>query len=301
MSENKELRKIYDGIKERLILKKKFKEDSVIISLFTIKSNVTYKILKESAIVLDSTKKMSFQKLESLGLIRLTDETNLYCITAKGVWEIEKENGMLDIEKLVKNIDGKFFESRFFREPVLSDKEKVLILSFIAIRAFSKQSSLDLKSSETALEKMQNIITTSFNLLKEEKLLQKLTLSDLFGKRGNEHPVSNVIRHTDQLLKKTRGIYQTMGNQRYFLNLYPENNFSKNDLIHLFGSVFQDKLTIEKKDKFIDFLKNTAYNDCMYLYSDLNAQLFLNPAYDSIIDEALEMYLISKNKYKVGK
>lgn len=285
----------YDHLRDRMILKNKIKGNSILVSFFSIKSNETYKLLSEASIDITAANKYEFEVLETSGFIRQTDTNDKYAITAVGIWEIEKQKNLLHIDQLLKDIDKKFFDI-FETDAVLSDKEKVIILSFIAIRSFSVDSALDLKSGDTALAKMEEIISKSFDLLKQNKCITKLTFAELFGKQGNEHPVSHVIRHTDKILKKTRGIYQTLGSQKYYLNIGTESSISTNQLSYLFGLIFKNKMSNELKDSVSKFLEDTSHNDSMYLFN-LDSHRFASPKYDVAIKEALDVYYDSKNKY----
>ena len=77
----------------------------------------------------------------------------------------------------------------------------------IAARAFSSESAIDLKTSDKTLDVMREIIDGTYKLLSSLKVVTKLQIEELYGKKGNEHEVSNLIRHTDSLPRLTRGIY----------------------------------------------------------------------------------------------
>lgn len=290
-----QLNRVYLNLKTLLTLKKRLKDNSVLVAIINIKSNDAYKLLSESGIKPVSIPREVFDSLVAGGLIRMAEKPDKYVITVKGIWEIESRNGAINTDILLEHIDRKFFD--LFREGgQLTEKEKVILLAMIAVRSFTKESALDLKKGENVLTCLQSLIQSSFELLSRHRIIRKLKLGELFGAQGNEHPVSHLIRHTDALLKRTRGIYKTLGKQKYYLELYDGGVITEEALMTLLGYIFGSAMTTELKQEFSKFCLTNAYEQSTYLF-DLSVHRFANPIYDEQINEALEKYYASKYKW----
>jgi hypothetical protein len=230
--------KLYDTLEKN---NKKITKKSLILTFFNIKSNDRNQLLREGAIQGFKIPATVMSYLEKNNLIRQTDEAMFYSITAKGIYEVECKKEVINNDIFLNFFDKKFFNPFKLSEKSLSEKQKIIIFSMIAIRSFSEDSALDLKKSEKTLNAIQDVINSTYNKLKSLKLIPKLKFDNLYGKKGNEHPVSNLIRHTDELPKLTKNVYKALGNQKYYLDLFSNNSFLKNNLNLLFEKIFDDK------------------------------------------------------------
>ena len=291
-----QLNRIYSNLRDLLTLKKRFRDNSVLVSIINIKSNEAYKFLTESGVKPATIPHTIFDRLQLDGLIRMAEKPDNYTITVKGVWEIESKAGTMSTDTLLERIDNKFFDL-FGETGQLSDKEKIVLLAMIAVRSFSAQSALDLKKGETFLSHLQLLLESSAELLSRYGVIRKLGSQDLFGAQGNEHPVSNLIRHREALLKRTRGIYKTLGQQRYFLDLLDGDEIAEDRLVMLFGYIFGSKMSPGFKADLSKFCSKSAYEGSFYLF-DLSVHRFANPIFDEQFNEALEKYYASKYRWE---
>lgn len=294
-----QLRRFYSNLKNQLILKKKLKENSVLFSIINVKSNESYKLLSESGIEKVSISQSIFDTLEFNEMIRMAEVPEKYVITVKGIWEIELTNGYINTNILLQMLDKKFFDL-FKEEGQLTEKEKVILFAMISVRAFSSESALDLKKGETVLNCLQELLQESYELLSRNNVIIKLKASDLFGAPGTEHPVSNLIRHTDALLKRTAGKFMTLGRQRYYLALFDQYKISETGLASLFGLIFGSQMTPLMKQEISNFCQKNAYYLSTYLF-DFSVHQLANPVYDEQFNEALEKYFASKYKWDSNK
>lgn len=290
----RQLNSIYTLLKNRLILKKKLKNNSILISIMNVKSNEAFKLLSESVIKKTSIPYDVFNYLLSNNYIRMADKPENFIITVKGIWEIESKNKIINTNILLEFIDKKFF-GVFKDIGKLNEKEKVILFTMIAVRSFSPESALDLKKGNIVLSCLEELIKDSFNFLYKNNIISKLNLEILFGAQGNEHPVSHLIRHTDALLKRTRGIYKTLGKQKYYLDLLNDKKISTEGLVLLLDSIFESNITPHLKQEISDFCIEHSYSKSKYLF-DLNVHNFAHPIYDEQFNEALESYFV--NRYK---
>lgn len=282
------LRKYYSKLQDYLLLKRKLKknQNSVLISLINTKSNAAYEALSKSAIQSMYVPKAFFDHLLSSGYIRRTDIRGYSTITCKGVWKVENDEGNLHLNTLLGSIDAKFFDV-FARAKPLKDKEKIVILSMISVRSFSEKSALDLKKDDRILTELQELIVSAYRLLQRHNVIGSLTEDKIFGAKGNEHPVSNLIRHTDTLKKITQGIFKSVRPQKYYLDLFKDSDISVESLVFLFDLIVKDKLTFQFVNDLKKFCLESAYKKSAYLY-DFSKHTFTRPEYDEFVPEAIE-------------
>ena len=137
-------------------------------------------------------------ELLGAGWVREAGEASRYSITALGLWEIERNDGLLDEAGLLEYLDSKYFDL-FGGSPRLKDRERVVLLALIAARAFSDKSCVDLLKDSHTMDGWRTILEKSYQLLFSLGFVAKLDETALFAAKGNEHPVSHLIRHTDAL------------------------------------------------------------------------------------------------------
>lgn len=293
---NKELQflgKYYSNLEENLVLEKGKKFKSLIFSLMKTTSNTRFSILENSSLQDYRTPDSILSKLKSEGLIRDSSKIGRSVITAKGIHRIEKLKGILEEDTIVSHIDREYFDLPM-KIGSLSDKEKVILFSMVAIRAFSEDSTIDLKKGGTVLNAIQKLLEEAYDFLNKNRFIGNLDKSDLYGKRGNEHPVSNLIRHTVDLPKKTRGVYKCEGQQRYFLDLYKGSSVEIDKLAYLFFLVFSKKAKIEIKSEIENFCNKIPYELSVYIFEMRNHK-FAKPSFDKIISGSITEYFLKKN------
>jgi hypothetical protein len=291
------LLKFYNLLYDNLELKKKLKDKSIIKSFIDIKANDRYRLLNDSSITSEKLPTDQLQTLLKTGMIRNTDEINKYIITAKGVWEIEKNNNIISELSLIEFIDNKFYNF-FDSEIKLRDREKSIIFSMICARSFSLKSSVDLKKDDFALNSWKEIIEKCADKLISLNIINTKNKENLFGGKSTEHPVSNLIRHTDELPRKTKGLYKAAGKQQYFLDIFKDNVFNKEELSYLIWIVFSEQYDNIIIDDILKFCNNIAYNESVYVY-DINTHIFSTPEYDDILRDAFRESIILKNKWEL--
>lgn len=284
------LEKFYQKLYDNLEKLNKLKENSIIISFLYIKSNDQYRLLNESSIFSYKIPKEIINNLQERKLIRNTDTLNNYVITAKGIWDIENKKNILNEIKLINYIDNKFFNVYKLSEKPLTDKQKVILFSMLAARTFSEKSSIDLKKDESVMNTWKEIVDKSYETLTSLHIISELDKDDLFGKKenkGNEKPVSHLYRHTDELPKKTRGLFKAIGKQKYFLDVSKDSEISKDSLGFLFKQIFESKvLSLTEINEIDTFCQEIAFTKNIYVF-DPREHIFSKPEYDEIIRETL--------------
>jgi hypothetical protein len=157
----------------------------------------------------------------------------------------------------------------------------------IAARTFSDKSPVDLKKDVYCMNSWKKILDTTCDLLIKLKIIKKLDSTTLYGKEGNEHPVSNLIRHTDALPKKTRGIYKAIRDQKYFLDIYQNDEISTEKLSYLFNLILGNSLELNQVEDILPFLNKIAYGSDIYLF-EADQHIFSDSKYELNILQALK-------------
>lgn len=294
MKEKSVLNKLYMRLNNDLTLKRKLKssDKTILETLLNIKSTERYKILDSISIEKNFENDSDINKLVNLNHLRMTDHLNKYTLTAFGIWDYESKIMGKTNDTILEIIDKKYFDT-FGKNIPLNDREIVVLFLLITLRSFSKKSFIHLKINDSLLNNLQELIESCYEILLEMK---EVNTSDIgiFGKKGNEHPVSNLLRHTDQLPKKTKGIYSTLGNdQKYYLNLYNEdennfNNFELN-LKFIISLIFKNEFDSNQYKILINFLSN-KYNSYFFLFYDPVIHIFKEPRFAEAIEKILFMH-----------
>jgi len=285
------LKTMYDNLIRDLTIKNKYKNQSVLESLLMVKSNVRYKIFKDSSQQIDDLDLAN--ALINDKLIRAYEDDNKYTLTALGLWEVENEK--YPLMKLLDFFDDKYFNISGHAKQII-DKEKIILLSLISLRSFSLKYAIDLKKNNNVLNNLKIVLDDICELLIEIGEIKENYRKQLYGKKGNEHIVSNVFRHTDSLPKKTHAIYTTVNPQKYFLNIPNNDEAMEKYLILLFGKIFENKVNLTNRSVNIILrkIKNIAYNFSPKVFLDETNE-FVCYSYDKIIINALNKMFMGDN------
>lgn len=288
---HRSLRRFYTDVRDRLLLDRKLRGESVLISCLQVKKNVRYRLLSDASIDEFGVPSRELQDLLAGGFIRESAEMSRYSITAKGIWEIETQEGILNQQRLVEYLDRKNFDL-FGKKPRLTNREKVIVLSLLAARAFSETSCVDLKKDDATMNGWKHVIEKAYELLRGLGLIPDLKRENLLKTEGNEHAVSHLVRHTDALPRKTRGLYRAPGKQRYYLDLYDERDIPVAKIAFMFRLVFEGGLDLDGVDRVLKFCNTVAYDDAILVF-ELTSHIFSNPSFDGVVKEGLRLSLVS--------
>lgn len=281
------LKKIYHKLYACLTSEKRIHDKSALISLLDVKSNSRLRIIADSNIPSHKIPAFILNELKQKAYIRESkDEIDQIVITAKGIWTVEKDKGILDSKSFINFVDNKWFNFSKSIKP-LSEKEKIIILAMIATRAFSESSAVDLKQNELVLNNWKGILNASFDFLKDNKIISKLKVNELYGKGGNEHPVSHLIRHTDALPKKTKGIYRAPGKQKYYLDVFQNLGLNTLKISYLVKLITNDKNDFVFSNKIISFCNKISFEKCIYVF-DLEKHIFNKPEFELQLEGAIK-------------
>lgn len=287
--------KLHSSISEKYSKKKTF--TSLIYPLVNVKSNNRLEIFDHAKFEIDETNSHSAKVLVDDGLARWMDDNQNLILTLKGIWEYESSNNLVDFKTVMSILDEKYLDFIQIKDNHLKDRDKVVLFSMIATRAFSHNCPVDLMMDD-AKDVWKDVLDSSRRLLAEVGVIENSEDDKFYGKKGNEHLVSNIFRHTDELPKLTQRIFNALGNQRYYLHIY-EADVGKPvlKLGYLFKKIKDVNSAKGKKigkesiwdsshDKIADHLYRIAIEKNIYLF-DPQKYEFLNTRFQQDIVEAL--------------
>ncbi|NLT38804.1 MAG: hypothetical protein GXX95_11735 [Methanomassiliicoccus sp.] len=292
---NRYLQKFYDSYRDNLDMKKKLISKSVLLSSLRVKNNVRFTALNESAIVAAKIPSDVLFELKQNGWVRDTEDMSTVTISAKGIWYIEKRNGILGEEALLDFIDDNYFAMVEASKP-LSEKEKVIIFGMLTTRAFSINSAVDMRKDDSVKDTWKEVMISAFEKLKELGAVERLEIVDLMPTQGIEHPASHLIRHTDSLPRKTRAIFKASGKNKYYLDMYVNDSLSTEKLAYLFWLVFGRLLDSDNVEKISEYCREVAYNKSIYVF-DLDEHKFSTPEYDELIRTSIIDSIIMRSQW----
>ncbi len=300
-SEKHVLRSFYDRLRENLLLergKNDLVENSIILTILKTQGTTRDRIIRKSKLTAIDIPVDGLSQLIEKGAVQSTGTFDSYVITAKGVWLFEQEKGILNDEKFLTFMTDTYFatENSLPKCKIdLDDKERVILLSMIAARAFSIDSMVDLKKGDATREKWKEILCSSYDLLKEMGLIKTAKKSTFSDNTGNEHVVVSLFRHNGKMPKKTKSIYRYTRNCEYYLDLY-EGTFSNEKLSYLFWKVFNNSISNTSIEKIQAYCNDIASKEKIFLF-EVGKHIFAKPGYDRILKDCLIDSIRSKDKW----
>ena len=301
-AERHSLKRFYDRLRENLKAERRQHElagDSVLITLLKTQSATRYRLLRKSTLKSIDVSAGGLSTLLQNGDVQSTGDFDSYVITARGVWRFEQELGLLNEEKLLSYLTDNYFATKNLlpkSKTDLNDKERVILLAMIAARAFSQDSTVDLKRGDMSRDKWKEIFGSSFDLLNGMGLVRNARRQAFTDDRGNEHIVVSVFRHNNQMVQKTQAIYRYTGDYEYYLDLYKDGMFSCDKLSYLFWKIFQGNIEHRQVDQIADYCTKVSSKESIFLF-DMGKHVFGMPTYDRILKDSLLDSIRSREKW----
>jgi len=271
----------------KIDMKKKMPSESILISSLSLKSNDILRALIDSSMEAYKIPSDVIIELTGQDFIRNTGDPKKYAITAKGVWEVEKNRGIYSENDLINYVDEKYFD-KFEKNKPLGDREKIIVLALLATRAFSEKASADMKREDRIKDRWLMVLMQSYDFLYDFGLIKKLVKNDLIKDEAIEHDASHILRHNVDLPKKTSLIYTSKGDNKYFLDVLENEVVSPKKVALLMKIVFEDKISLDTADKIEHFCKDMAYDNAAYLF-DLDNQVYVNSKNDDSLREGINL------------
>jgi hypothetical protein len=287
------LKKYYLELNKNISTKKKNEWGSLLLCLLDMKGVDQIKILRESCISNSLIPKSIIKYLMDNKYILESNNPGHFYISAHGIWAIESNDGTLDNFKFIEYFNSKIFNFPDITKKSLIPKHKVILLSMIAIRAFSKESMVNLHAGDMANNALIEITDRTYELLKNLKIVSDI--NELYGKKAADKPLINLYRHTEDLRKRTNTIAQAPGNLKYYLDLYNGKTFEKEKLEFLFSKLFDGSdLTPIGYEKLYNFCCDISRKYYIYIFPNQQEHIFETPKYDKIIKDVIDSIRYSR-------
>jgi len=294
----KVLYRFYDSFRYQMEIGGKLKSDSVLTTSIKQFKNTRFRPLKESAIDGHKIPPDLLSQLTGQNLVRSSGELAKFVITGKGIWEAEKARGLIDETRLIDFIDSNFFEVLFEQATPLTDREKVVLFTMLAARAFSEGSSADMKRSREVNSAWLDAFMACSSELRKLGVITTENV-DIFPDNSQyEDVASHFIRHTDRLPRKTRAIFKSSSKRdnRYFLDVRKNDEVELDRLAYLFWLVLGSQLTVDNIDSVNDFCASVAYDRSVQLFEH-EKHVFASPRYDDVVRSAIIESIVSRQKW----
>jgi hypothetical protein len=275
------------------------KQESLFFS-FVLKRNSikNQSILRQSTIGKEKIPQIILDSLLEEESILQTDHLGEFIISTKGIWEYETKNDIITIDALLKYLNSKLFRFKLANEE-FRPREKIVVFSLLAIRAFSEEIAVNLNKGDTTYEAWNQIIISSIKKLVELGVLpQNYTLNTFFienktrkkAKKVNrnfEDPMIYVFRHIYKLPEKTMHILKNPGNRRYYLDLGNNDSINENGFKYLIKKIFEGvSLSFQDLENIIKFFDEISFQYSPIIFESGKNQ-FVNPSYTEKIKDIL--------------
>lgn len=290
--EIRQLNKFYNLLFENLEKDKKLKEKSILISFLKPQKASRFRLLRRSTLSSDLIPNHILSSLLSKRYIQNIDEIELYAITGRGVWFIEKSKELLNKNILISYIDDEYFTIKI---KDLNDKEKIILFSLISTRTFSENSTVDLNKDIPVKNRWKHVMERCYDKLNDLKII-KIEKDKLFKRTGNMHIVSYIFRHNNDMVQRTKEIYSYNRKQEYYLDLFSNSYFSDEKLSYLFWKIFKGSITADVGVDIINFCNDISKQESIYLFEG-GKHIFTMPSYDLKIKDGLFDSIINKEKW----
>ena len=116
-----------------------------------------------------------------------------------------------------------------------------------------------------------------------------------------EDAASHFIRHTDQLPRKTRGIYSASKKRdnKYYLDVSREGEIDQSRLSYLVWLTVGSQLKPEGIGEFNELCASIAYDHSVRLFEH-EKHIFASPKFDDVLRSSIIDSIVSKQKWEAG-
>jgi hypothetical protein len=291
------LQRLYKAYSDSVAISQKTRRahsTALLLASLDVKANKRHRWLRSAAFSSDDIDKIALGDLVESGLAIEIDEPGKFAITLKGVWTVENTEGRLSIDQLMSYLDTKYLD--FFERPgPLSDKYRVVILSLIAVRAFSIDSPIDMYASDASKAAFARVLKEAVDVLSSLGQLRGLTSAKLFRTKSNEDVLTDFLRHTDDLGQKTRSLFRVSNPVRYYLNLYERRSLSMRDLAFLFERVLDARISAAQADSLATWCESKAFGEGLEIF-DQSKHIFGAAEFGDRVRAALRSAVVGSGR-----
>lgn len=274
---------IYDRCRQAC--KNKF--DTLLMDMISCTQNEREGCLRTSAIDTNYLDEETVSMLRAAGLVDFID-TSLLGITAKGILYVEAKRGLPVMKNLIDGMQSKYFSTS--QNTSISPKGRIVLMSAVAMRCFSKDCSIDMRSQKDVRDEWWEIFNkVSEYLVSKGVIEEKNSLANYKSKSEIEDRASDVIRHTDKLPRQTSGIFSKSGSNQYWLEVStPGGGVNINGLATVIKRALGDSINLENYQDYADWCNGLCLDEGFQVESSFSDDHYLSCFYDDEIYKAFE-------------
>ena len=274
---------LFENVKKELSIK----ENSIFITLIGASQNKVLKLLSDSALSPDFIGEEKIGQLMELNFIKKDEFSENFSITAQGVWQVEKNKNIVSEPQIIDYFQKTQFQRKKGSKIDLKYREKVLLLSMIAARAFSLESAVNLAPRIKLHDDWQEIFDAANQFLFDLEVIDEDEKNSLYLRCANDQPITTIFRRLTDFPKKTNFVYKFDKNLKYWLEMPDSEKEFKEVMASLFPLIFDEKLSYENLDAILAFCRKIAQSKSVFIFGDITKHKYLDPRYDSWLKEAL--------------
>lgn len=229
------LEQLYDKYDGWLRENKRMKDDSVLLSIIRSTNSGRSLLLRNT--VEEYIDQNTAGYLIDLGLIRESDDRGKYAFTMSGLFYTETT--LLKKDKFFTEGDKYYLD--VFKKISISDRDRIILLTMVALRTFSEKSAINMRESDGVQDEWWSILNKISEMLVEEKVIRERTSLANYTISEIEHPASDVIRHSDRLPPATKNVFIKPGNNTYYLSVAKNGRIMTDILADVLELIFEDR------------------------------------------------------------
>lgn len=233
--------------------------------------------------------------LVAAGLADYASADKRITLSSMGIWEAEQSKGTLDAPRLLAFIDEKWFDLFAESKSLPTDKEKLVLFTMLAGRAYSAGTAVDL-SSKRAHKPWTELTLASEAFLRDRGIIEDGRVTEALRNEGAGAalpPVVKFYRYTENLPKKTEALYAAKGNNKYYLDLYADGAIEPAKISYLFRLVLGDQADFTLAEAVTDYCRDRAYDIAIRVYPQSEPN-FASLDYDRLIERAMRDLVLAR-------
>lgn len=216
-------------------------------------------------------------------------------LSAKGIWAAEQTRDTLDPARLLDFIDQKWFDCFAESRSLPNDKEKLVIFTLLAGRAFSVGTAVDLSNKRVHVP-WTDLTLSAEEFLRDYGIITDSRVTEALRSEGTGTslpPVVKFYRYTEYLPKKTEGIYVAKGNNNFYLDIDTQGVVDPAKLTYLFKLVLDDQADLAFAEAIADFCRDRAYDIAVRVIPQTEPN-FASLEHDRLMKSALRNLVLGR-------
>lgn len=287
------LKQLYKNYDDWLKKNNRMKNNSVLNSIIRSTRSTRSQIHRDAAEEYIDYSTASY--LIGIGLIRESDDRGKYAFTMSGLFHtetvlLENDNFFIEADKYYFNV---------FENTSISDRDRIILMTMVALRTFSEKSAIDMKEAVGVQDEWWVILQKISNILVKEGVIKKRTSLSNYSVSKIEHPASDVVRHSDNLPPATKNVFVKPGNNTYFLSLIKNGRIRTEVLVDILELIFEDGCDKYTLDRLSMEMRSFPRINGVTVQSSMEENFF-SSEYDDEITQAFDLLKMRTSSKESG-